>query len=51
MNKVICLLISFGLIFTAMLNLIYAMDGNKNNTEQINDVVENNNEQHVCMYV
>lgn len=47
MRKVISLLISFGLIFTAMLNLVYAMDDNENNVEQINDVVENNNEPHV----
>ena len=47
MRKVISLLISFGLIFTTMLNLVYAMDDNENNVEQINDVVENNNEPHV----
>ena len=35
MRKVISLLISFGLIFTAMLNLVYAMDDNENNVEQI----------------
>jgi len=44
MKKVICLLISFGLIFTAMLNFVYAINGNEDNIEtvqQTDDTIPN----------
>ena len=44
MKKVICLLVSFGLIFTAMLNFVYAINGNEDNIEtvqQTDDTIPN----------
>lgn len=44
MKKVICLLVSFGLIFTAMLNFVYAIMVMKINIEtvqQIDDTIPN----------